>query len=126
MRRVVWTALIGLLLQPVAAVVCEVRCLAAAGGSAVVSTATAEPGCHQPSEADTGTRVVSAPRADRCVHAEPPSPTPSPLPRTSVAILATLGAPMTSVAVTTATSEFRTPHPLRHRAPDKSSGTLRV
>jgi len=126
MRRVVWTALVGLLLQPVAAVVCEVRCLAATGAWAVTTTATAEPGCHQSSAADTRTRAVTAPRADRCVHAEPPTPTASPLPRAGVAILATQGAPMTRVAVTTATSECRTPHPPRRRAPDDSSGTLRV
>ncbi len=120
MRRVAWITLVGLLLQPVAAMVCETRCFAAPP-----SAVPAESSCHEASTTPAGTLTLSAAH-DSCAHAEATEPTSAPLPRASLAILPSHGSPATRVVVRATRAAARLLNLPRHRAPDDSSGTLRV
>ena len=121
MRRVAGIALVGLLLQPIASLVCETRCLAV-----TASAVPAESGCHEASAAPAGSLALVAAHVGSCAHAEAPELTSAPLPRASLAVLSTLGSQTTHVAVEVRVAVARALHPPRRRAPDESSGTLRV
>jgi hypothetical protein len=121
MRRVAWIALVGLLLQPVAATVCETRCFA----SPEASTVPADSSCHEASTAPAGTLTITA-APDSCAHADLTEPTSAPLPRASLAILPSHDARATRVVPRATRAAARLPNLPRHRAPDDSSGTLRV
>jgi hypothetical protein len=122
MRRLAWIALTGLLLQPAVAVLCEARCLT----TAAPRQAAAAPSCHEASgSADDSQTVVSA-GLDACAHADRVEPASTTLLRdhlTVVALPHTRPAPVAS-APTIPTKPTRAS--IRHRAPDDSSGTLRV
>ena len=122
MRRVAWIALVGLLLQPMASLVCETRCRTATTASAV----PAESGCHEASTAPEGSLALIAAHGGSCAHAEAAELTSAPLPRASLAVLSTLDSQTTHIAVEARVAVARALHPPRHRAPDDSSGTLRV
>ena len=120
--RVAGTALVGLLLQPVAALVCETRCLTAT----TARRSRPNPAVISRPPRPAGSRRLVAARGDSCAHAEAAEPTSAPLPRASLAVLSTLGSQTTHVAVEARVAVARALHPPRHRAPDDSSGTLRV
>jgi hypothetical protein len=121
MRTVAWIALVGLLVQPAAAMVCETRCL-----TATASAVPIESNCHEPSPAAAGTLTLAAAHAGSCAHAEATDPASAPLPRASLAVLSTLDSQITRMVAGPRLATPRVLYPPRHRAPDDSSGTLRV
>ena len=121
MRRVAGIALVGLLLQPIAALVCETRCRTTTTTSAVPG----ESGCHEASTEPAGSLALVAAHGS-CAHAEAAELTSAPLPRASLAVPSTLDSQITHIAVEARVAVARGLHPPRHRAPDDSSGTLRV
>ncbi len=122
MRTVAWVALLGLLVQPAAAMVCETRCLAAPNTSAV----PVESSCHESSTAAAVTLTLAAAHAGSCAHAEATDPTSAPLPRASLAVLSTFDSQATRPVPGARIATARLSYSPRHRAPDDSSGTLRV
>jgi hypothetical protein len=122
MRPLAWIALTGLLLQPAAAVVCEARCLT----TAAPRETAAAPSCHEASGPADGSRLRVAAGLDPCAHAERVEPASATLLRGLLTVVAlphtrpTPVAPAPTILTTPARAS------IRHRAPDDSSGTLRV
>jgi len=118
MRRLAGLLLAALTLQPIAAVVCQARCLE----SLPAPTSSAASHCHQPS---TSSEVLTGAPADACAHPAAVDPT------VRSTALPVAGPPVTRfVLVHEAAPHTRAPLATTslapHRSPDESSGTLRV
>ena len=122
MRPLAWIALAGLLLQPVVALLCDARCLT----TAAPRETAASPSCHEASGSAGGSQLLVAAGLDACAHAERVEPALTTLLRDQVAVVSlTLTRPIpVASAPTVPTTPARAS--IRHRAPDDSSGTLRV
>jgi hypothetical protein len=118
MRHGTLSLLVALILQPLATVVCQARCVQ----SLPASTSATASHCHQPS--GSSETLTSAP-AEACAHPAPVDPT---VRSTALPVAGPPVARFTIAHATTLPANAAAPTIPRtsHRAPDDSSGTLRV